>query len=377
MTEVLGPRNLLDSIFPVSGLDTAEIYRVSVLGDKKTVGELLREMAVAVGAMNQELVSIYGSLMYITEDPKVEYAAGDNAAGMLDRAGEWTTPDMRRAGIIGHMLPLWEFDGALAWSYKWLKHASETQTAVDLNLLQERWRNTFDYYIVRRMLTDDEEAVGSAGTGYSVGWAIGSGTNVNFIPPAYMGTTFTSSHTHYLGETSFPNAFEALIKTIREHGIGYGERPVALVSDDDIDTIMALSNFVEFLPPEIQYNAVSGAPVMYTRRAEYQGVPGEIFGYYKSSYGLIELRSHWRFPTNYVYMTFPKGQLNPNNGIRIRVDKGGGFGLTVDPQIDRSVNPRLAQVLVNTSFGVGVGNRLNGAACFVDAGGSWVDATIS
>ena len=374
----LGVGAAVDLVTP-TGVDGAEIFKFKVLREgKKTALELLQQVAAIIGTVNEGLINRYGSLMTITDEMYGMYRQGESTRSMTPPATEFTEADAVRSDWIGHMLPLKMYEDALGWSKMYLLNANSSQIRNDMDLIAERWQNRFDYEFITRILTDTEEPIGS--NGYSVGWAIGSGMNVNYIPPQWRENVFDDTHTHYIVKDSsngdtFEDLLETMVEEHRHHG--HSGRLYALVSEDDLDTIAALPRFVELVPSELSVVG-SSTNVSYYTRGEFEGVPGELFGFYKSKRGLVELYYHGRVPEGYAFMTKPYGRLNSRNGVAIRRHPSVPFGLRHDVVITRSINPTLEKVKFDAMFGVGVNDRLNGVAGLIaDGAESWVNPTIT
>lgn len=373
----LGVRAAVDLVTP-TGLDAAKIFEFKVLRDGKlTAAQLIQQAAGIIGRVNEQLIANYGSLMSITDEMYGIYRQGENARSMTPQASEFTEADAVRSDWIGHMLPLNMYEDALGWSKMYLLNANRAQIKNDMDLISERWLNRFDYEFISRILSNTEEAIGTSG--YSVGWAIGTGTNVNYIPPQWRGKVFDQNHTHFVVKDSdnddYDDLLEDMVEEHRHHG--HTGRLYAMVSEDDLDTIAALTNFVELVPSNVTVVG-SGSAVSYYTQGEFQGVPGELFGFYKSKRGLVEVYYHERVPTGYAFMTKPMGRLNPGNGVAIRIHPSVPFGLKPDPELTNSVNPTLKKVKFDAMFGIGVGDRLNGVAGMIAKGAtSWVNPTIT
>src|SRR5690606_4306419 len=102
-------------------------------------------------------------------------------------------------------LPLRDYEDANAWTPLYLRDAHDAQITADLQLIADSWENRVDDDVLRRIFSDTENAIGSAG--YDVPWAIGSGVNVPYIPPQQPGfAAFTSSHTHFYAQNDTWNA---------------------------------------------------------------------------------------------------------------------------------------------------------------------------
>jgi len=377
---LLGARALIDRAIP-TGLDSGEILKFQ-LQDGRTGAQVIGEAAAMIGDLNTELNSQYGGLWYMTERQYSRYAQGESARSQTPVASEFKRPDGVRASMIGHMLPLIDYADAVEWTPIYLRRAYGEDITTDLQLITDRWRNRVDLGVITRALTNTENAIGSAG--YDVGWAIGTGLNVNYIPPQYGATIFSSSHTHYVvkDDTSldYDDLVEAMMAEMRHHG--HQGTLSLLVSFADVAEYSAFTSaglFVPLEPPQIQVIAGSSSAPVRVISGTTDGIPGDLFGYWKSPhYGLAEIRSHARIPTDYAFMTKSYGINNPRNGLALRTEAGVGFGLMVTPMVTQSINPELDYIKFMATHGIGVNDRINGVAGYIAAGASsWVNPSIA
>jgi hypothetical protein len=376
----LGARALIDLAIP-TGLDSGEILKFE-LQDGRTAQELIAEAAAMIGDVNEELTAEYGGLLTFTEEQYARYRQGEGSRSMTPRKVEFKRADGVRSDTIGHMLPLNDHEDAVEWTPLYLRRAFGTQINADLRLIRDRWRNRVDYDIIKRALTNTENAIGTSG--YDVPWAIGTGTNVDFIPPQYRATEFDNTHSHFVVKDDdtkdYDDLLEDMMVDLRHHGIS--GMLTCLVAFDDVSSYTAFSTsgeFVELNPAGLTVIAGSSSAPVRVTRGEADGIPGELFGYWKSkSYGLCELRSHDRIPTDYAFMTKSYGVNNPENGLAVRLEPGVGFGLRVSPQATSDINPELDFIKFEATHGVGVNDRLNGVAGYIASGASsWSNPTIS
>lgn len=375
---VLGARALIDLAIP-TGIDGSKVLQFQ-LRDGRSAQQVIAEAAAMIGAVNEELMSGYGGLLYLTENFFSIYRQGKGSRTETPKKAEFVKADAIRSDVIGHMLPLFDYEDAVAWTPLYLRRAYSAQITADLQLIAERWRNRVAKEIWTRALTDTENAIDGSSSGYDVGWAIGTGTNVNYIPPQYGNNVFTSSHTHYLylddNSNDWGDLLEDMVEELREHGIG--GRLVCFVSGADVAEWAALTNFVELNPAGVTVVAGNTSAPIRIAQGEFEGLPGELFGYVKDLRGLVELRYDDRIPTNYCFLTRSFGRNNPRNPLAVRMEEGIGFGLRVNPQVTQSINPELDAVHFEATHGIGVNDRLMGVAGYLAAGASaWVDATIS
>ncbi len=166
-----------------------------------------------------------------------------------------------------------------------------------------------------------------------------------------------------------------MVKELIHHG--YNGRFTSFVSLADISVYAGMTGFVKFVPSDVQTIGGSTSAPIYIATKELMGSPGEVFGFYLSDLGpVVELRHSERIPTTYAWMGKSMGEDNPENPLALRVHPDYTFGMRVDPQVSRSMNPELDLILFKAFHGIGVNRRLNGVAGMGNSS-SWVNPTIS
>lgn len=375
---IRGPQFNVDNALPV-GLDAGRILNFS-MRDGITGPEIVANAAAQLGVVNEDLMQQWGGLLYLTRSDHAMRRQGDGTRTMTPKNSEGALPDPVHGELVGQMLPLEDYKDALAWSEYWLRDAWQELVDADIQIINERWRSRVEYDILTRIFTDTENLIGAAG--YDVPWARGSGVTIPYIPPAFSGYQFSTSHTHFLAgsaavsTTSTAASLEAAMVHLRHHG--FGGRLVALVSEADLAsyTGIAAAKFVKLQPQGITVVAGnSGAPVNVVS-GELQGIAGELFGMYMGDRGVVELRYHSRIPTGYLFMTKSYGVNHPKNGLALREHPAVGFGMAVNPLIDRSLVPKLDYVEFKATHGVGINDRLNGVVVDI-VNASYTNPTIS
>lgn len=376
---VLGARALIDIAIP-TGLDGGEILAFE-LQDGRTAQEVIAEAAAMIGDLNEELSQQYGGMWTITEDQYARYRQGEGSRSETPVKTEFKRADGVRSDTIGHMLRLIDYEDAVEWTPLYLRRAYGTQITADLQLISDRWRNRVDRDVITRALTTTEHAIGSSG--YDVPWVHGTSGNVDYVPPQYGATEFASSHDHFVVEDDdskdYDDLMEDMMVHLRHHG--FSGTLTALVAFDDVAEYSAFASsgeFVEINPAGLTVVSGSGnAPVRVTS-GEADGIPGELFGYWKSpDYGLCELRSHSRVPTDYAFMFKSYGVSNARNPLATRTESGIGFGMRVSPQVTNSINPELDYLKFEATHGIGVNDRINGVAGYIySTASSWSNPSI-
>lgn len=376
---VLGPRALIDIALP-TGVDAARVFAFQ-LEEGVTADTAISMAATAIGDANEQLGQRYGGIVARTSRAFARYRQGSGTSTMTPKAAEFAGADPIRGEQIGNMLPRNDFQDALGWSRDFLERADTELLRFDVQEIRDRWINRVDYDVVLRLLSSAENLIGAAG--YDVPWVNGTAGSVDYIPPQWRGKSFTNSHTHFgringaISTTTTVTALEAMAKHLSEHG--HTGRKVAIVSEADLSYYTGITNgkFAQMIPGEFRLTAGSTAAAALSVAGELQGIPGELFGYYNSDYGVIELHAHERFPTTYLWMGKSYGDNNPSNSLALREDKKG-FGLQVIPILDGQMVPQLDKLNFKATHGVGVNDRTNGVAWQIASGSTtYAEPTIS
>lgn len=377
MAIALGPLSLLDIAIP-TGVDGSELARFKMeqgLSDQ----EAITLATQIIGQVNQDLVDLYGGMIYFTRNDHAVYRQGSGTVSMTPLVGEFVNPDPIRGNMIGHMFSRKDFRDGVEMSDMFMKRGDPTRFIAAIQEVADRWRNRVDFDILTRALSNTEIPIGSAG--YDVPWAIGTGTNVNYIPPEYYGKTFTSSHTHFNFANSsaggtWATLLTAMAQNLREHG--FTQTLTALVSQTDAVTIASLSNFARLIPGTLQINSGNTSAPVFTAGGVVTGVPGSLIGWYiDPTAGMVEIRYHPRIPTGYAFMFGSYGIGDARNPIAVRVDPEG-FGMTVKPRLEPSFDRRVEALRFDSVYGVSTNDRVAGVAGFLGAGAvSYVLPTIT
>ena len=368
----LGPRDL-STLVTHTGWDATELQKLR-LRDGTTVAAVSAMLNTALGGLTIELTSgLWGSLIgRVTNDPTVSYRVG--VSNGMQRHTEYGRPDAQRADTEGHMLPYKEWDRGLGWTWDYLKRARMIDVEADVADSVKDMRDKFRIEILTRLLKrgDDSGENNGLGTGgYSPGFATAAAsTSVDFTPPAYGGTSFDSNHEHYvgIGGGAFTNAvFSDAKAEIREHG---HEPPYNFViGTSDETTVRGLTDFVQAAQTNINYaSTVSLANVMDTADGG---------GNYPI--GVVHDFIVWvvrGVPQYYGFGWKSYGQLSQRNPLAVRVDTDQTSLQAMaanDPRNGSPAHP-LQYMMTMLNFGVGVADRTNGTARYVN-NATWADGT--
>lgn len=371
-----GPRSTSDLV-QLTGWD-ATALRNWALADGTTYDTVVGMMRGALGAVNDELLNdpLWASLVGYTDEPTVEYRVGSSNG--FEEHTEFGRADPRRADTEGHMLPLRSFDRMLGWTWDYLRNARMSQIEADIADALKDARDLFAVRLLRRLFTRGDDSglgLGLGSTGYSPGFATAAAnTNVDFVPPAFGGASFTSAHEHYVGVAGGAWTTAILLDKaaeLREHG--HMPPYMALVSQTDVAEITALTGFVPTGSMTVTYG--TGVSLANFALNGQEITPGTYpFG---TIYDIMFYASP-RIPTDYGFFYKSYGPNSQRNPLRVRVGRGQTRPLVIaqtDPKAGTGVYP-IQNLMLFTEFGVGVGDRTNGTAAYVN-NANWADATIS
>lgn len=366
-----GPRDTM-SLVMLTGWDATALQNWQ-LQDGTSIADVTARLNGALGALNAEFSSgLWASLVSFTDRPDTEYRVG--ASNGMQLHTEYGRPDAARAETEGHMLPYQKFDRALGWTWDYLEDARMEQLEADIADAIKDVRDTYRQKILRRLLKrGDDSGVnqGLGSGGLSPGFATAaSATGVDFTPPTYGGVAFDANHEHYVGIAggAFTAAvFQTARTTLREHG---HEPPYEfIIGPTDETTVKGLSGFV-------RADASWVAPGALQDRVIFQDA--EISpGVYPI--GAIDDFRIWvvsGVPQYYGFGWKSYGGLSQRNPLRIRLAKGltrPAAMAASDPRNGSPAHP-LQYMMLRFNFGVGVGDRTNGTARYVN-NATWADGT--
>jgi hypothetical protein len=329
-----------------------------------TFDQIVLNLGAALILFNRSLLQgYYGQYMQLTVDNAVEYDTGGETLGLAEMS-EYGRPDPIQGASTGHMIPMKDYGGALGWTYTALRRGTMRKLERDVKRLIERGENTWQRKVLTRLFTDSTEAVG---TGTSVPFADGGTADAAYIPGNYGGRTFLNTHDHFAGaadsEAGRTASLLAMIAHLNEHGI---PSPYELIVSGADEAVWRAQP--EFSLPTRSFLTTAGIEVRATvDEANYIGLV-------EAGGGWARVKSEPRLPTKYAGLFKPFGFNNTNTPLVVRYESGYPLGLALVATIQQFP---LQDAIAMMTFGIGIANRLAGAATFYDAGGTWVNPVIA
>lgn len=367
----LGPRDTKQLVL-LAGWDATALKNFE-LQENFPINRVVAEMNSAIGALNAEVTGdpLWSSVASYTDMPEAEYRIG--ASNGFERHTEYGRPDPKRADITGHMLPLLAYDRGLGWTWDFLRNARVEQVRADLADAIKDARDIIRVRILTRLLKrgdDSGEAAGLGSTGESPGFATAAAsTGVDFTPPSYGGTAFTSDHEHYVAISGgvYTNAvFSDAKSELLEHG--HMPPYEFWISATDETVVRALTDFYAVGEPLVAFGALQDRA---TFTADF--ING---AYYIGAIHDFRVRVVPGLPQYWGVGFKSYGANSERNPLRIRLPKGQSRLQVVamqDPRNGSGAHP-LQYMMLFTEFGVGVKDRTAGTARYVN-NATWSDGT--
>lgn len=370
----LGNRDT-SSLGMLTGWDATELKKYE-LEDGTPFTTVAQMLGVAANGVANELYTdpVWSSLVSYTDMLEMEYRVGSSNG--MGRYTEYGTPDPKRAQTEGHMLPLLAWDRGLGWTWRYLEKARMPQIQADIADAVKDVKDRFRIQLLTRLLQrgDDSGAYNGLGSsGISPGFATpAASTGVDFTPPAFGGTTFTSDHEHYVGISG--GAFTAAVFTdAKDELLEHGHEPPFnfLIGKSDEATVKGLTGFTKTAESLVNLNDTAAVATFATTYVDGRYpigtisdfvvwvVPGlpQYYGVGYKSYGANSQRNPLR-------IRLPKGQIRPT--VRVFSDPRSGAGAAYP----------LQYAMMFTEYGVGVADRTAATPRYVN-NTTWADGSAS
>jgi hypothetical protein len=334
--------------------------------DGVTWDRVVARLGAAIALFNQSLTQGWlAPFIRTTTDLGVEYRLGGDP-GELPPMPEHNRPDLFAGEAGGHMIPMRDYGGGLGWTSLALRRASMANLDLSVQTLIDRGRNTWSKRNMERLFQIEEVRVGAGGL--SLPFADGGASDAEYVPTEWEGVQFDETHNHYFrytdDATGRTNSLEAMVNTLREHG----HMPPYVLMIPEADTGLWYAQ-PEFVKPERAILLTAGLEL----RARMPNT--DIYtGVFETTRGWGYFQPTPRLPVNYSGLFKPYGFGNSANPLVVRYERGYPLGLSIEGQV--IIYP-LQEAVAMLTFGVGVGNRTNGAATYYAGAGNYVSPVIT
>jgi hypothetical protein len=371
----LGNRDLSNLRLP-TGWDTAQLNALA-LQDGTTYATVAGLLNSAVGGLNNLFTNdpIFNTILSFTNEPIVQYSVG--GADAAERHTEYGRPDAHRADLEGHMLPLDAWDRGLGWTWDYLRKANMRQVEADIAMAIQSFRNRWQIELFNRLFRRADvtgASVGLGAGGISPGFATAAAnTGVDFVPPSWGGTDFTSAHEHYVaiaGGAPTAAVFADIEAELAEHG--HLAPYDAWISPLDAPAVRLLTGFYPIGSPLVSYGTNAAFANLDDNVDELNG------SYYIGVIGNVRIRVMPRIPQHYIFGFKSYGARSSRNPLVIRLGAGATSPNVIamtDPRAGNATTP-LQYMMLFFEFGVGIGADRTVATPRFNNGASWVDPTI-
>lgn len=324
---------------------------------------------IALAAHNAILREKLDTLVEITSDRARRYGGPD--AMTMDRVGEFGTGDAQKISAGSRVeFPLYLNEVSVMWTRTYLKNATAKEFAEQFIAAQDADVRAIERDIKTAFFTPTNKTVTDRLVD-NMTLSVKALANADSepIPVAPDGTTFNAAtHTHYLytaGTTLAAADLDALITTVVEHqSTG---KVVVYINAAQQTAVTGLTGFIK-LTPTFVAPATTAASVV----GPYDQIMinNRLIGYYGANYAEVWVKP-W-VPAGYL-TCYVQGALRPLV-MRTRNGQNGDLVIAADDE-----NHPLRARTLEREFGIGVYQRVNAAALYIDSGaaGAYQTPTFS
>lgn len=351
-----------------TGYNTSGDVLVNVTADGVDLNAIWAEIADALAVYNTERSAIAQLVSFPTTlaADAVPQSVNDES---FDEASEFGVPTALREPAtylkLGYTFK--DYDKSLRATWRFLRDATAEQVTAQVTRIFEADNRLVNGTLLNRLFTPTEQANEWSHRCFGV-WTGDDG----ITPPPYLGTTFTSDHSHYLttGSTTLDSAdVEEALKHITEHGYGVDTVAQLLLFVNPLDAeasaITAWRAGIEYATGKTPlYDFIPSAllPAWLSNETIHGPTPPDNFHGLKvwGSYANALVIFSTYVPKGYVAVVATGGPNSDMNPVGMRQHVNTAYqGLRHIP------GPVPAYPLQNSFFarGFGVGVRHRGAAC--------------
>lgn len=380
-------QGVMTQIAPVpAGIDPARLVLWEEKGNFSY--EYVRSVfGAAVQSLNEERAIAWGDLIALTSDLSVWYMNGGAVTPVKKTMGR-SRPTQKIGFNAGHMIDLAVWSDSFGGSARDLEDMTESQLIGGVVGIITGFRDRFDFSVLTRALNNTENPLGTSG--FDVGWcdgspAAGSG-GPKYAPRKWNGKVFYEDHNHYVGYDSgssktFADCLEGSALLVAEHGLPINSDFKTYISESDIATYRALTNYVQPVDSVREDRGGQTSGNMFFEDGTVGPIPnsgGRYVGTYNTAYGFGQLFAIPRIPTKYGFLYRPGSPFAASNPLALRYRESTGYGLRVNEIPDYTTTFPVKEIDFEDEFGVSAGKtREAGAAYYLVSGGVYANPVVS
>lgn len=340
-------------------------------------------IGASVQALNEERAVAWGDLIALTTEQEIHYMQGGSVGPVDKTMGRKRPPQHKAPTFAGHMIDLAVWEDSFGGDTRDLEDMTEAQLIGSVVSLVTGFRDRFDYEILNRALTNTHVQLGS--TGYNVGFC-DADTTVKYGPRKYNGKVFYEDHNHFAGYNSsnsktFDDVITGLALLVAEHGLPLNTDFKVYVSETDVTTWRALTNYVMPVADVTIDRGGATSGNQFFEQGSVGPIPnsgGRYIGAYNTAYGFAQLFATPRIATGYALLYRPGTAFAANNALALRYRESTGYGLRIKEIPDFNTTFPVKEIDLEDEYGVGGGKvREAGAVGYLVAGGVWANPTLS
>ncbi|QCC76711.1 hypothetical protein E2C04_04805 [Nocardioides daphniae] len=349
---------------------------MKVLADGTDINSIWDEFISTLDLANQKRSALVDLFTFQTTAKGETVLQTPGGTSDFEEASEYGVP--KGARLEAGMLPMgytfkW-YDLATRFTWKYLADASANQVAAVHNGALEA-DNRLTFKAIMNRLFSNVNGVNEDGTTVYSLW---NGTDGK-APPEHNGSTFPSTHSHYLttGTAALaPADVEVLVDTVKHHGYGDGDGQtlVVLANPEEADVI---AGFRSGSGAKFDFIASDDAPPYLTAETLVGSRPSGQFNGLKvlGQYGYALIVSNPLIPAGYVACLATGGSNSERNPIAFREHVQTSLqGLRIVK--GKTPDYPLIDSYYNRGFGVGVRHRGAAAVLQVTTNASYTAPTF-
>lgn len=319
-----------------------------------------------LASLNADVNEFVSSIAEVTTDRARAFKG--STSGTMSEVKEYAvTDDDQSTDLWEVMFPLRKYQSTLGWTNDYLKRATPAELARKVLELESKHKRTLWNTFKKAIYNKTNETFVDFGVdGVSLTVRRFWNNDSSFVPQNASGSSFATTHNHYLylssGSDVTDSEIDRIINTILEHnetqGVGI------FVHKNDVSKMSALTNWKALDYPVLNIQSTT-TPY---QRLSMEDVGNRLEGYFR---GYPVFVKPWAIE-NYILAMAVEGSMKP---LAFRqYPQTAMQGLQINAMVDSS--PLVAQT-ATAWFGVGALNRSAGAVLYTSGSTTYTNPTIS